>query len=284
MYVLTQSEEMPSTPLYHYTSQSGLMGIIESRQLWATNLFYLNDSTEFQYCLELIKKRINSLHESMINEELENFLKKTLVNLNNLVNDDIGIYVFSFSENEDLLSQWRGYCPDRLGFSIGFNANDIWESIHYQDIIIAKCVYAPEEQNNLISRILDKTIKCYNENSSKLDKSDFSRRVKLTFGWDLLNVAPILKNESFHEEKEWRVISVRRISEEGISFREGTNWIIPFIKIPLASINEKINIHKIIISPTSHAELALSSVQNYIATKNVSVGKITNSHIHYRRK
>jgi hypothetical protein len=33
--------------LYHYTSQDGLLGIISSASLWATNISYMNDATEF---------------------------------------------------------------------------------------------------------------------------------------------------------------------------------------------------------------------------------------------
>jgi adenosylmethionine-8-amino-7-oxononanoate aminotransferase len=39
--------------LYHYTSQAGLLGIINSKVLWASNIFYLNDTTEFAYFVDL---------------------------------------------------------------------------------------------------------------------------------------------------------------------------------------------------------------------------------------
>ncbi|HMC13498.1 MAG TPA: hypothetical protein VKG67_04050, partial [Gallionellaceae bacterium] len=32
--------------LYHYTTAAGLQGIVESQQLWATNIAYLNDAEE----------------------------------------------------------------------------------------------------------------------------------------------------------------------------------------------------------------------------------------------
>src|SRR5271167_3349960 len=34
--------------LYHYTSEVGLQGIIESDRLWATHVRFLNDYTEFR--------------------------------------------------------------------------------------------------------------------------------------------------------------------------------------------------------------------------------------------
>jgi hypothetical protein len=35
--------------LYHYTDAHGLLGIVQSRQLWASNAAFLNDSTEVTY-------------------------------------------------------------------------------------------------------------------------------------------------------------------------------------------------------------------------------------------
>lgn len=38
--------------LYHYTSDSGLLGIIETKSIWATNVRYLNDSKEYALALD----------------------------------------------------------------------------------------------------------------------------------------------------------------------------------------------------------------------------------------
>lgn len=46
-------------PLYHYTSQRGLLGILESKKLWMTNILYLNDSSEFIYTWELVKPELS---------------------------------------------------------------------------------------------------------------------------------------------------------------------------------------------------------------------------------
>ena len=43
--------------LYHYTSQKGILGILQTNKLWMTNILYLNDSSEFTYTLD--KEREN---------------------------------------------------------------------------------------------------------------------------------------------------------------------------------------------------------------------------------
>jgi hypothetical protein len=45
--------------LYHYTTQEGLLGILESKSLRATWIHYLNDSREFWHAFEVAKEQID---------------------------------------------------------------------------------------------------------------------------------------------------------------------------------------------------------------------------------
>jgi len=54
MHILTQVIRRLNTvalpeAIYHYTSPEALTGIVRDKQLWATNIRYLNDSQEFVY-------------------------------------------------------------------------------------------------------------------------------------------------------------------------------------------------------------------------------------------
>src|SRR5262249_828164 len=51
----------PEKPLYHYTTQAGLMGIIKDRQIWATHTQYLNDRREFLHAVDLVRREIKRL-------------------------------------------------------------------------------------------------------------------------------------------------------------------------------------------------------------------------------
>ena len=48
----------PPLTLYHYTDQAGLLGIMESRRLWATKVQYLNDFMEFGLAVDIAKKKL----------------------------------------------------------------------------------------------------------------------------------------------------------------------------------------------------------------------------------
>src|SRR4029077_713313 len=54
-------EEKPNKPLYHYTTQSGLLGIVGQKEIWATHTQYLNDTREGLHAVEMVHRRIKSL-------------------------------------------------------------------------------------------------------------------------------------------------------------------------------------------------------------------------------
>src|SRR5262245_10539375 len=57
--------------LYHYTSQKGLLGILDSQALWATNLRYMNDSQEFQHALALAASVLHARAQGASKEHRE---------------------------------------------------------------------------------------------------------------------------------------------------------------------------------------------------------------------
>jgi hypothetical protein len=51
--VIHHLEQTPAKPLYHYTTQEGLLGIVKNREIWATHTQYLNDRLEYKHALEI---------------------------------------------------------------------------------------------------------------------------------------------------------------------------------------------------------------------------------------
>jgi hypothetical protein len=45
-------------PLYHYTGVESLVGIDRSRSLWASHVYYLNDSKEITHACDLLQSAI----------------------------------------------------------------------------------------------------------------------------------------------------------------------------------------------------------------------------------
>jgi hypothetical protein len=143
------AEHLQQTPhgrLYHYTSQEGLLGIVKSGTLWATNISYMNDATEFHQPRNMLR--------DCVSEELERQAKtagapvdrlELLRGKLNKVKDTL-ICVACFCEDGDLLSQWRGYSGRGYGYSLGFNYALLKEKTTSAGFILGKCIYCPERQ------------------------------------------------------------------------------------------------------------------------------------------
>ena len=148
-------------PLYHYTSQTGLLGIISKKSIWATAINYLNDTLEFEYSMKLIKEELQWLSDQIKNGELGEVDKEInyfgmihdLFELSisqQFIKDHFYIFVVSFSETGDLLSQWRAYCPKNSGFNLGFDFKKNQDVVNKQGFFISRCLYNPEEQKAAI--------------------------------------------------------------------------------------------------------------------------------------
>ena len=105
---------VPTGPfLFHYTTQEGLLGIIDTKSLWMTSVRHLSDSTEFAYTVELVRENLNRKLRAE-RGPFNNYYGAILGKLDVL--KDMTLFVGSFSEEGDLLSQWRAYTSNGIGF------------------------------------------------------------------------------------------------------------------------------------------------------------------------
>jgi hypothetical protein len=163
-YIIT----MPDGPLYHYTSLNGFLGIINSQEIWASNIFYLNDQSELYQAINLfhaeLDSRIGPLREELsklnpraigpeTNPKVVNVsakiqfletVKSTALTV--VENKSIQIYISSFTALEDDLSQWRSYSSDGNGFSIGFDFAEL-----KSDFVLGKCGYDIAQQKQILN-------------------------------------------------------------------------------------------------------------------------------------
>lgn len=100
--------------IYHYCSPSTFLSIIKHKELWLTSLTQSNDSAEGDWMLEAWLK---SFDRNCSSQKMRARGARLLVNS---TRRDLSVLGTCFSEEGDLLSQWRGYAADGAGFSIAF--------------------------------------------------------------------------------------------------------------------------------------------------------------------
>ncbi|OGW44124.1 MAG: hypothetical protein A2Y66_07445 [Nitrospirae bacterium RBG_13_41_22] len=273
------TEPQPSL-LYHYTSQKGLLEIVKNKTIWATNIHYLNDSLEYKYAAKLIQEVIDDYSSSLPSnsEGVPRELKISSNEIQKMLLESMGkiissptrfhVYVCSFSEEGDQLSQWRGYCPNGNGFSLGFETSHLSGQMVKYSFGLVKCVYDRNEQVKIVREIIDEAMsdlksRLGDNDDIKIDVvSETLTTVMIQAAAYLVLLITRLKHETFHEEKEWRFVALFDDNQpRPFCFREGKSMIIPHTVIPLADNDESIKIVRIIIGPTPHPQLAQKAVQ-----------------------
>jgi len=286
-------DELPKEALFHYTDAGGLLGMIKSKSIWLSHINYQNDSKEFYHAVELINDLLKREYRG-----LDLWLSNADFNIEETV------YTFSLSKKKDLLSQWRGYCPNG-GYSISFNKDQIETMMQTYNLSVYKCLYDMDSKIELIKQeILGVTPEEY---ASSLEQNDdnFDSMCKIDARWlarvprqlkllkrQINKYAPIMKHESFSEEEEFRLVTDRTYSrlvggprDEGldplpfpIEFRERNNKIVPYVAAVMAEGNP-ILIDEIVIGPNPDPELSKSACELLLkGTK----AWISNSNIPYK--
>jgi len=269
-------KKKPPDVLYHYTSQRGLLGIIEKKKLWATHIRYLNDSTEFDYPLESARKLLCKERDSS-DERRAQFAEKALAQLNSSldINTAFTVYVASFSRNRNQLSQWRGYCTHGSGFSVGFRVSNLRNLVERRsndfDLAFVPCLYRKEDQNALISELISRAITVPTNTSAEV-----------LFVLSILRWAPAIKHKKFEEEAEWRLVA-RGVRDDS-SFRERHSFLIPYVEFDLTSKDRKgIDcIKSVTVGPTSYPKLSEQSVKDLLSKHGVDNCKTSCSGIPLR--
>jgi DUF2971 family protein len=205
-----QWDKIDCEEIFHYTSLDIAYKILGGRQLWVSDLFSMNDTTEFKYAIGLIDEVLMSRWNMLPIAVAEDFRPSKLLALS----QTSGAFAGCFSSDGDLLSQWRAYPPgsNAQGVSIGFRITELgktaWQSPGYSQLpsfSIVKINYYSEDLRNAARRICDAALdlaasRCliYEETNVFWDKV-----LLLLFGFALR-----FKNPSYADEREWRVLKL----------------------------------------------------------------------------
>lgn len=223
----------PPALLFHYTSSEGLVGILKSKEMWASNVTSLNDTKEIDHAVDCAKNAIeNRIGRGGIPDAEKRVLNEMLSYAGSAAKR---YYVASFSEERDLLSQWRAYCPPGGGYALGLPSVQLTAMAQHQAFILAPCIYEHTEQYQIVSEFLESHLTKFRALLSTTDdETALCKQLSWEFGQHLARFGSILKHPAFREEKEWRLIS-SSIQEPHpqLDFRGTLSRIVPYFRFKL---------------------------------------------------
>ena len=238
--------EPPRQCLHHYCSSQALMGIAKEKELWATDLGFMNDEAEREHGIGLISDKIDRLHETATDADKVLFgdLKRQVTR----GGESSRVYAASFTE-EVTLSMFRMYCPDG-GYCLRVPSEQLLAMCKYQDFRLAKCIYNDETKQKIIDELLNGIIdKCraYQRAQDGLASGIprppgpryYSRSDVRSFGAQAARWASIMKDKSFEIENEWRIVSKTfDAPPPDIDFRDGRFNVTPYYKFKLSRLKD----------------------------------------------
>ena len=262
--------------LHHYTDIYGFLGIFNTKSLWASNAFFLNDSSEIEYGLKLSYDLFKDFYLSIKSEKIKEILKSFYEDYSGFVLSS-NLFLISFCEDGDLLSQWRGYTPNNDGISFRFNLQVLRTLPQFT---LYKVVYNKEIQLKIINYLFD----LLNDLMEYLEKTKAESFLHYFNLWITIFTTILLtfKDLSFSEEKEWRLIHNYDAvgNNKIIEYRIKNNYVLPYVKI------EKLNlvnlISNITIGPSSNNKILEKSISYYLDSNNYNIN-INFSNIPYRK-
>ena len=275
----------PPEILYHYTGQEGLLGIIGKKEIWASHTQYLNDQREFRHALGLVRDELEQIvrqADTQTGPFVEE-LKQGMCERDGM--ESINVCVCSFSEEGDILSQWRAYGDGVAKYSIGFSGAALRQVVESAEMTLVPCLYREGEQRTLVRALLEDVLQ---QNMAwvpqdNIEKEDMSILRPNNLIAHLNRYAPILKHVAFSEEREWRIVTRPIMSRnKRFDYRPGRSMLIPYYKIPLAGPNDKLAVERIVVGPVPHGDSAVKAVKSLMLKHRLKDTQVLGSDVPFR--
>ncbi len=256
-----QDNQQPEAPevLYHYTDGAGLLGILTSRNIWATDVEFMSDAHELAFVRTELRNWLYTTANRILQDlqggggpEVFRARLLTLCADNLDPTSPYRVFATCFSEARDLLSQWRGYGSD-VGYAIGIESPALRGLRASPDLDfrgLQRVLYDLGEAKNVLLRVADELAHVPLGHPGA--HSDLSTRL-IT-----LPLGATVKDAAFSEEREWRAICIGSTTTlENQRFRQTLLGPTPYIELPLPESC----IREVVVGPGAYSDVRRNGVR-----------------------
>lgn len=295
---------VPNNPIYHYTTATGLMGILQQGVIFATHTNYLNDISEIKYgqhlAAQVINEQLQPLRDAIgrgfkTDQTPQDFLEPiakeewAIWALLEACENSISVqskdhYIASFCEEDDLLSQWKGYGNQGGGYSIGLSLKTSTIDDKNNVFRVFQVVYDPQKQREVLRHILDDILTSLRNSQPSggygLDASNHVEyHAHIQAATDFFRVVGMrFKDKGFAQEKEWRFHACMSIKDaKNVKFREAKNILVPYLRLPING--PQIKVTTIRCGPSIRRDLSKESAEMLVSQTKFSTAQVVSSDI-----
>jgi hypothetical protein len=244
--------------LFHYTSLEGFKGIVESGTIWASDIAFLNDTSEISHASKIISEEVERT-ASGASETVRELLRRANhpTDRNDL---SAAFFAICFCESGDLLSQWRAYGDGGRGYALGFDSYEFSSNVYY----VRKVVYNLTRQRELVSRVVSDIIALFTrvadgKTIAELDAEEILPEFSRLLSSHLRTLLFSFKHPAFSEEGEWRLIIPFSRQEHlaQMKIRAAGSLLVPYLAVTFSDGRKKpqLPLLEIVQGPSLHPEL-----------------------------
>jgi hypothetical protein len=250
-------------PLFHYTTGENLVRIIESQELWCTQISCLNDTMEFTYAVEELQKRVRATLAEQHDTTLNPFLMGLDQYLSAPSVETAGFFVTCFSEHGDDLSQWRAYSFGEGGYAIQFDPVKLFVSATSGDSIyqmLMRVEYDLNEHDIMLADVLKQGQEFFATlgGARNATPQDWAAEFVRYWLWNLQFLAPCMKHPKFASEREWRLFYPLRPDDvKRVQFRQRQSMMTRHVALRLT---KPLPITGVMVGPCRHPQLSRVAV------------------------
>ncbi len=253
---------------YHYTTHTGLEGILRSGGLRATYRMRMNDTGEFEYARNVVYEALDEVGQYNTLPTVAHCLTtNTRKKLDKILNDTTEMsraYCACLTVSSDHMKQWETYAESGNGFTIGFNLHEILNNqvplvqIGKPFIFCAPVIYNEYDQRNFVWQLVEAGIRDLQTfattcSQKPVELTELRDRITQEIVVSLLTLIDFIKASTYSSEREIRLIldlNDGTLNAHNIQHYERDNKSIPFIFMDLrCPITKRIPLVEIKIGP-----------------------------------
>jgi hypothetical protein len=268
--------DLPSR-LTHYTTLDGLKGIIDSGEIWLSNVSFLNDRRELLYGVDEAAKIAKKFSSKETYAEWHKPLSRALTRLRG--GKMPNTYAACFCEKSDILSQWRGYGGATQGIAITFRRKRLAEELKDSRATLYPVIYGQLNTADQITSELSDKLDDLEQTARKKGYSDDQKEIE---AYSLIcRLLPQFKHVGFSDEREWRIVIQHNTLRSGVDFRAGLNVLIPYLKLKLNG-NGLLPVEYVRVGPGRDQELTKRSIELFLNSRGLTDVEVRKSSVPYR--
>ncbi|GAA1739520.1 DUF2971 domain-containing protein [Aeromicrobium alkaliterrae] len=285
--LVAEVERVAPSLVWHYTDQSGLIGILRSGAIWATDAMFLNDRHELSHGKNRLRAALEDEVDGADFAGLSLYLERGW-------RHNVRTAVSCFCADGDLLSQWRGYSSPG-GFAIGFDTNDLarrW--IAGRAGLFLPVVYARDDDQGTFREWAQRVANAWREalggglQTAVGGRNPVADSLAAEIGskiWrfdrevgNLDALAARFKDPSFSEEQEWRLITMIGNESSEADVRPSAGGLVPFRSVPFQGSSADSPVREIRVGPGldfEREQLAVQQLLDIVGYSNVTISGST---------